>query len=428
MKILIIGNGGREHAIAWKLEQNERVEKIYCSKGNAASKMLKKTENIVLNSISEYIEFAKNNTIDLTIVGSEELLVQGIVDEFKENGLKIFGPDKKAAELEGSKVFSKEFMKKYGVKTAKHENFYNSEDAMDYLSNLVIEYPIVIKADGLAAGKGVIIAFNLKEAISAVEEIMVSKKFNEAGNKIVIEEYLDGKEVSVLSFTDSNVIVPFISAKDHKKIGVGETGLNTGGMGVISPNPYYTEDVEKKFYKDILEPTLEGIKAEKMDFEGVIFFGLMITSKGVYLLEYNMRLGDPETQAVLPLLKDDLLSLIEITLNKKLGENVNIAWKQMASCCVVASAGGYPEAYKTGDVITGLESLIANRKSEIDDKSLVFICGANEDVDGSIKTNGGRILNVVGLGETLEEAQKKAYEEMAKIQFNGKYFRNDIGN
>ncbi len=364
----------------------------------------------------------------LTIVGSEELLVQGIVDEFKKNGLKIFGPDKKAAELEGSKVFSKEFMKKYGVKTAKHKNFYNSEDAMDYLSNLVIEYPIVIKADGLAAGKGVIIAFNLKEAVSAVEEIMVSKKFNEAGNKIVIEEYLDGKEVSVLSFTDSNVIVPFISAKDHKKIGVGETGLNTGGMGVISPNPYYTEDVERKFYKDILEPTLEGIKAEKMDFEGVIFFGLMITSKGVYLLEYNMRLGDPETQAVLPLLKDDLLSLIEITLNKKLGENVNIAWKQMASCCVVASAGGYPEAYKTGDVITGLESLIANRKSEIDDKSLVFICGANEDVDGSIKTNGGRILNVVGLGETLEEAQKKAYEEMAKIQFNGKYFRNDIGN
>jgi len=314
------------------------------------------------------------------------------------------------------------------VKTAKHENFYNSEDAMDYLSNLVIEYPIVIKADGLAAGKGVIIAFNLKEAVSAVEEIMVSKKFNEAGNKIVIEEYLDGKEVSVLSFTDSNVIVPFISAKDHKKIGVGETGLNTGGMGVISPNPYYTEDVERKFYKDILEPTLEGIKAEKMDFEGVIFFGLMITSKGVYLLEYNMRLGDPETQAVLPLLKDDLLSLIEITLNKKLGENANIAWKQMASCCVVASAGGYPEAYKTGDVITGLENLIANRKSEIDDKSLVFICGANEDVDGSIKTNGGRILNVVGLGETLEEAQKKAYQEMAKIQFNGKYFRNDIGN
>lgn len=429
MRILIIGNGGREHAIAWKLEQNSKIEKIYCSKGNASNKMLKKTENIELNKIDEYISFVKENCIDLTIVGSEELLVKGIVDEFKKNNLKIFGPDKKAAKLEGSKVFSKEFMKKYGVKTATYESFYNPEDAIDYLSNLVIDYPIVIKADGLAAGKGVIIANNLNKAIEAVEEIMIAKKFSEAGNKIVIEEYLDGKEVSVLSFTDSNLIMPLISAKDHKKIGIGETGANTGGMGVISPNPYFTDEVEKAFYRDILEPTLLGIKEEKMDFEGIIFFGVMITDKGVYLLEYNMRLGDPETQAILPLLKNDLLSLIELTLDKRLdNNNFKIEWKNMSSCCVVAVSDGYPDEYRKGDIITGLDNMIKNKTSEIDDRSLIFICGANEDASGNIVTSGGRVLNVVGLGVNLEQAQKKAYEEIKKINFKGKYFRNDIGN
>ena len=298
MKILIVGAGGREHAIAWKLSQNKDVEKIFIAPGNAGAELLEIAENVELKGIQEYIDFAKKNGIDLTIVGSEELLVQGIVDEFKKNGLKIFGPDKKAAVLEGSKAYSKDFMKKYGIKTAVYEIFDNSEKAKEFLNNWK-DFPVVIKASGLAAGKGVIIAQNLDEAVKAVEDIMVDEKFGNAGSQVVIEEYLDGVEASILSFTDSKVILPLLSAKDHKKIGENETGLNTGGMGAISPNPYVTGEVFEEFKKNIMEPTLKGIHSEGMDFAGVIFFGLMITKKGVYLLEYNMRLGDPETQAVL---------------------------------------------------------------------------------------------------------------------------------
>jgi len=418
MKILIVGAGGREHAIAWKLSQNEKVEKIFIAPGNACVEMLPNAESVNLGSIDEYISFAKDNNVELTVVGSEELLVQGIVDEFHKNGLKIFGPDKKAAILEGSKAYSKDFMKKYGIKTAVYEIFDNSEKAKEFLNNWK-DFPVVIKASGLAAGKGVIIAQNLNEAIKAVEDIMVDEKFGNAGSQVVIEEFLDGVEASILSFTDSKVIVPLLSAKDHKKIGEDETGLNTGGMGVISPNPFVTDEIFEKFKSDIMEPTLKGIQTEGMDFAGVIFFGLMITKKGVYLLEYNMRMGDPETQAVLPLLENDLLELIEKSFEKKLSE-VKVNWKPLHSCCVVAAAGGYPESYKKGDEITG----VLDFKETNDNK--VFICGAKVE-NGKLLTNGGRVLNAVALGNTLEEAQKKAYELLKTINFEGMYFRKDIG-
>ncbi|BBM57517.1 phosphoribosylamine--glycine ligase [Leptotrichia trevisanii] len=418
MKILIVGAGGREHAIAWKLSQNEKVEKIFIAPGNACVEMLPNAESVNLGSIDEYISFAKDNNVELTVVGSEELLVQGIVDEFHKNGLKIFGPDKKAAILEGSKAYSKNFMKKYGIKTAVYEIFDNSEKAKEFLNNWK-DFPVVIKASGLAAGKGVIIAQNLDEAIRAVEDIMVDEKFGNAGSQVVIEEFLDGVEASILSFTDSKIIVPLLSAKDHKKIGEDETGLNTGGMGVISPNPFVTDEIFEKFKSDIMELTLKGMQAEGMDFAGVIFFGLMITKKGVYLLEYNMRMGDPETQAVLPLLENDLLELIEKSFDKKLSE-VKVNWKSLHSCCVVAAAGGYPESYKKGDEITGVLNF-----NETEDKK-VFICGAKVE-NGKLLTNGGRVLNAVALGNTLEEAQKKAYKLLNSINFKGMYFRKDIG-
>ena len=419
MKILIVGSGGREHAIAWKLSKNSKIKKIYIAPGNAGSEMLEKAENVILeNDIHAYVRFAKENEIDLTFVGSEELLVKGIVDEFKKNGLKIFGPNKNAAILEGSKAYSKNFMKKYGIKTAIYEIFDNVEKAIKFLKEYK-EFPVVIKASGLAAGKGVIIAQNLKEAIKAVEDIMVNDKFGEAGNQVVIEEFLNGVEASILSFTDSKVIVPLLSAKDHKKIGENETGLNTGGMGVISPNPYVTNTVFNEFKEKIMEPTLKGIQAEGMDFEGVIFFGIMITEKGVYLLEYNMRLGDPETQAVLPLLENDLLELIESSFDKKLSE-VNIRWKKLYSCCVVGVAEGYPENYKKGDTITGLDNFDENNNE------LIFIAGAKYE-NNQFLTNGGRVLNTVGIGTTPNEAREKAYNLLNKINFNGKYFRKDIG-
>ena len=419
MKILIVGAGGREHAIAWKLAQNKNIEKIYIVPGNAGSELIDIAENVELGSIREYIEFAKNNNIDLTIVGSEELLVQGIVDEFKKNNLKIFGPDKKAAILEGSKVFSKDFMRKYGIKTADYKVFDNPDEAEKYLKNCEKEkFPIVIKASGLAAGKGVIIAQNLKEAEEAVKEIMIDKKFSSSGNQIVIEEYLEGTEASILSFTDCNVILPLLSAKDHKKIGENETGLNTGGMGVISPNPYVTDEIFEEFKKNIMNPTLRGIREEGMDFEGVIFFGLMITKKGLYLLEYNMRMGDPETQAVLPLMETDLLELLEKSFDKRLSE-AKIKWKPLHSCCVVAVAGGYPEKYNKGDIISGIDNIRKNGE-------LIFICGAKKE-DNNFITSGGRVLNIVGLGKTLEEAQNSAYKAIKNINFENMYYRKDIG-
>lgn len=415
MKLLIVGNGGREHAIALKVSQSEKVKKIYCAPGNGGTDLLEKCENIAISGIEDLVKFAKGEGIDLTIVGSEELLVGGIVDEFHKNNLKIIGPDKKAAILEGSKVFAKSFMKKYGIKTAEYRTFSDVEKAKSYV--LDCKFPIVIKADGLAAGKGVLIVEDKEEALKGLEELMVKNAFDGAGSKIVIEEYLEGVEASILSITDSKRIIPFISAKDHKKIFENETGPNTGGMGAIAPNPYVTEDVNKDFYENILKPTLKGIKEEGMDFSGFIFFGLMITKDGVYLLEYNMRLGDPETQAVLPLLENDFVDVILCAINKNL-DKLKLVWKNKSACCVVMSSGGYPKNYQKGYEISGIETL--DRK-----EVLLFVAGAKRDGE-KLYTSGGRVLNVVGIGENLETAREKAYENIKKLNFKDSYYRKDI--
>ncbi|HEY4534204.1 MAG TPA: phosphoribosylamine--glycine ligase [Fusobacterium sp.] len=399
MRILIIGSGGREDAIAWKLQQNPRVEKI-----------LIKSSSL---SIEELLQIAKEEKIDFTMVGSEELLVKGIVDVFQKENMTIFGPNQQAAMLEGSKAFSKDFMKKYGVKTAKYETFQRVEEALAYVEGE--EYPLVVKASGLAAGKGVIICQRVEEAKKAIQEIMVEKVFQEAGSEVVIEEFLEGVEASILSITDSNVILPFISAKDHKKIGEKETGLNTGGMGVIAPNPYVTEEVYEAFQKDILEPTLKGIKAEGMKFAGIIFFGLMITKKGVYLLEYNMRMGDPETQAVLPLLESDFLEMLEDALAGTL-DSEKIKWSKDSSCCVVLASGGYPVSYQKGYEIHGLDEV----------EQHVFFAGVKQE-NGKYYNNGGRVLNIVATAPTLDEAIQKAYIDIQKVSFQDSYYRKDIG-
>ena len=418
MKILIVGSGGREHAIAWKISQNQKVKKIFAAPGNAYNKLIKNCENVNINSSDEILNFAKKENIDLTIVGSEELLVDGIVDKFEENNLKIFGPNKQAALLEGSKAFAKDFMEKYGVKTAKYKSFTDKDEAVKYLDEM--SYPVVIKASGLAAGKGVVIAQNRKEAETTLEDMMVNKAFASAGDTVVIEEFLDGVEISVLSITDANVILPFISAKDHKKISEKETGLNTGGMGVIAPNPYYTKTIEGKFISDILEPTLKGLKAEKMNFAGIIFFGLMVAKGEVYLLEYNMRMGDPETQAVLPLMKTDYLDLIDAALNKKL-DKFKIDWENKSACCVVMAAGGYPVKYEKGNVISGLEKFSAE-----DENKKIFFAGVKSD-NGNFLTNGGRVLNVVAIENSLDGAITKAYDSVKEISFKDNYYRKDIG-
>ncbi|MEI0487004.1 phosphoribosylamine--glycine ligase [Brachyspira intermedia] len=414
MKILVIGSGAREHAICNNLLKNEKVSKVYCAPGNAGTAIEKNCENVKISTIDEILNFAKKESIDLTIVGSEEMLVYGIVDKFEENGLKIFGPNKQAAILEGSKAYAKDFMKKYGVKTAEYELFTDYDKANEYLNKC--SYPIVIKASGLALGKGVLIFQDKQEAKNALEDIMVKKIFKDAGNEVVIEEFLEGVEASILSVTDSNVIIPFISAKDHKKVGDNDTGNNTGGMGVISPNPYYTKEAEELFIKDILEPTLKGIKAEKMSFAGIIFFGLMITKKGVYLLEYNVRMGDPETQAVLQLLETDYLSIIESAMKRELS-TLNIKWKNKHACCVVMASGGYPASYNKGYKIEGIDKI----------NGQCFIAGAKLDENNNIITDGGRVLNVVNIADSLEEARKLTYADIEKIDFKDKYYRKDIG-
>lgn len=414
MKILVIGSGAREHAICNNLLKNEKVSKVYCAPGNAGTAREKNCENVKISTIDEILNFAKKESIDLTIVGSEEMLVYGIVDKFEENGLKIFGPNKQAAILEGSKAYAKDFMKKYGVKTAEYELFNDYNKASEYLNKC--SYPIVIKASGLALGKGVLICQDKEEAKNALEDIMVKKIFKDAGNEVVIEEFLEGVEASILSVTDSNIIIPFISAKDHKKVGDNDTGNNTGGMGVISPNPYYTKEAEELFIKDILEPTLKGIKAEKMSFAGIIFFGLMITKKGVYLLEYNVRMGDPETQAVLQLLETDYLSIIESAMKRELS-TLNIKWKNKHACCVVMASGGYPASYNKGYKIEGIDKI----------NGQCFIAGAKLDENNNIITDGGRVLNVVNIADSLEEARKLTYADIEKIDFKDKYYRKDIG-
>ncbi|ENZ01568.1 phosphoribosylamine-glycine ligase [Clostridium thermobutyricum] len=413
MKILLVGSGGRESAIAFKIAQNEKVEKIYVAPGNGGTATYKKCENVNLTDIDELLVFAKNNRIDLTVVGPEEPLTNGIVDKFKSEGLKIFGPDKKGAELEGSKSFSKDFMKKYGVSTAEYEVFYDHKKAKEYLENC--NYPIVIKADGLAAGKGVVICEEKKTALETIDLFMINDIFKGSGKKVVIEEFLEGIEASILSITDGKRIIPFLSAKDHKQIFDGNKGPNTGGMGVVCPNPYVTEEVLKDFYENIMDKTLIGIQKEEMDFKGIIFFGIMITKNGVKLLEYNVRMGDPETQSVLSLMKTDILDLIEKAIEEKL-DDVEVEWEEGYCVNVVLSSKGYP-----GKAETGYEINIDNEEI-----SNIFIAGAKLE-EGKLITTGGRVLSVVGKGKTLNEAKNNAYKIREKVNFFGAYCRSDIG-
>ncbi|MBU5487422.1 phosphoribosylamine--glycine ligase [Clostridium sp. MSJ-8] len=413
MKLLLIGSGGREHAIAHTLAKSPKVDKIYVAPGNGGTAIENKCENINITDLDELAAFAKENDIYLTVVGPEDPLTRGITDKFKSQGLRIFGPDKAGAQLEGSKSFSKEFMKKYGVKTAEYAVFTDADEAKKYLEDCA--YPTVIKADGLAAGKGVIICFNKEEAIKAIDDCMVNDIFNGAGQKVVIEEFLEGVEASILSITDGKTIIPFVSGKDHKQIYDGGKGPNTGGMGVLAPNPYVTDDVMKDFEENIMANTLKGIQAEGFDFKGIIFFGLMITKKGTYLLEYNVRMGDPETQSVLSLMESDLFELIEAAMNESLSKTT-VKWKDGVCINVVLASKGYPGKFQKGYEIT------------IDDaiKDKVFIAGAKFE-DGVLKTNGGRVLSVIGTGKTVEEARKDAYNNIKFVNFKDSYCRNDIG-
>lgn len=412
MNILLIGSGGREHAIAKKFSQNNNVKKIYCAPGNGGMHIEKKCENINIESIEDLLMFAKENNIDLTFVGPEKPLVEGIVDIFTKEGLKIFGPNQKGAQLEGSKSFSKDFMSKYGVKTAKYAVFTNYDQALKYIEKE--EYPIVIKADGLASGKGVYICQTVSKAKNSIKEIMIDNIFDGAGSKIVVEEYLEGVEASILSITDGETIIPFISAKDHKQIFDGGLGPNTGGMGVISPNPFYTKDIEDNFTNNIMMPTLHGIKEEFSNFCGIIFFGIMITAKGTYLLEYNVRLGDPETQSVLELMQNDFFDLVQSAINKNLSE-FKMSWKDEYSCNVVLASEGYPGKIKTGYEIKLVDGL-----------KDIYIAGAKCS-NNILYTSSGRVASVVGRGKSLDEAINNAYKRIGKIDFKGKHMRGDIG-
>lgn len=415
MKILIIGGGGREHAIAWKLSNENNVKTIYCAPGNAGISEVAQCIDINDSNIEELLNFAKDNQIDLTIVGPEVPLVKGIVDEFEKEGLKIFGPNKECSQLEGSKAFSKDFMIRHNIHTAKYKEYTNIDEAISEIDNF--GYPLVIKADGLAAGKGVVIPQNREEAIATLNEMMRDKKFGNAGEKIVIEEFLKGIETSILAFVDNNTIIPMVSAKDHKKVYNHEQGPNTGGMGTFSPSEIYTDKLAKEIEENVLKATLEGFKKDGLDYKGILFIGLMITEDGAKVLEYNVRFGDPETQSVLFRLKTDLNKIMESILDNRLNE-IKIEYKKEEAVCVMLTSGGYPDIYQKGKVIEGLSEL---------DKDIVVFHSGTKISDGKLVTNGGRVLGITASANTVEEAARKIYENINKISFEGMHYRTDIG-
>ncbi|SHJ93945.1 phosphoribosylamine--glycine ligase [Tepidibacter formicigenes] len=414
MKVLVVGSGGREHTIVWKLRKEEKVDKIYCAPGNAGISKLADIVDIKDNDIEGLLNFAKKENIDLTIVGPEVPLVLGIVDEFEKKGLKIFGPNKECSQLEGSKVFSKNFMIRHNIPTAKYKEYTDINEAKKNIG--MYGYPVVIKADGLAAGKGVIIAQNENEAVSALEEIMENKKFGDSGNKVVVEEFLEGIETSILAFVDGETIVPMVSAKDHKKVFDNEKGPNTGGMGTFSPSNIYDEKLEKEIREKVLKPILEGLKKDKLEYKGVLFIGLMITNDGAKVLEFNVRFGDPETQVVLTRLETDLVDIIDSILNKRLSD-IDIKWSEGKTVCVILTSGGYPDNYEKGKVI---------KIGDLDEDILLFHSGTRLE-GNNILTNGGRVIGVTAKGKTLEEATKKVYENIDKIYFDKVHYRKDIG-
>ncbi len=419
MKVLIVGSGGREHAIAWKVAQSKKVDKIYCAPGNAGISEVAECVPIGAMEFDKLVAFAKEKEIDLTVIGMDDPLVGGIVDVFEKEGLRVFGPKKNAAILEGSKAFSKDLMKKYNIPTAAYETFTDPEKALEYLETA--KMPIVLKADGLALGKGVLICQTLEEAKEGVKTLMMDKKFGSAGDEIVIEEFMTGREVSVLSFVDGNIVKIMSSAQDHKRAKDGDQGLNTGGMGNFSPSPFYTKEVDEFCKKYIYQPTVDAMKAEGRPFKGVIFFGLMLTPDGPKVLEYNARFGDPEAQVVLPRLENDIVDVFEACIDGTL-DQVDLKFdNDRATVCVILASDGYPIEYKKGFPIEGLE------KFKGKDDYYVFHSGTKFNENGQIVTNGGRVLGVTATGKDLKEARKKAYEATEWISFENKYMRHDIG-
>lgn len=414
MKILVVGGGGREHAIIKSLLKSDKVEKIYALPGNGGIAMDAECYPIKATELDKIVEFAVDKKVDYAVVAPDDPLVLGLVDRLEEVGVPCFGPKKDAAIIEGSKVFSKWLMKKYGIPTGDSVTFTNADEAIEYLKKS--DFPAVIKADGLALGKGVIIAQTFEEAENAVKEIMLDKVFGASGNSILIEEFLTGPEVSVLSFTDGNVVIPMVSSMDHKRAKDGDEGLNTGGMGTVAPNPYYTEDIAKECMDKIFIPTIEAMKKEGRTFKGCLYFGLMLTPKGPKVIEYNCRFGDPETQVVLPLLESDLLTIMQATTNGTLSQD-QVKWKDGAATCVVMASNGYPQKYESGFEI---------KIGKLDSDEDVFVAGAKLD-GGVLKTSGGRVLGAVATAKTLKEAVEKAYKVAGKISFDNAYYRKDIG-
>ena len=417
MKILVVGGGGREHAIVKKLAQSKKNPKIYVAPGNAGTEEIATNVAISVMDFDKLADFAKKEKIDLTVVGMDDPLVGGIVDRFESEGLRVFGPRKNAAILEGSKAFSKDLMKKYGIPTAAYENFNDPQKAIKYLETA--NYPIVLKADGLALGKGVLICKTFEEAKSGIEELMIDKSFGDAGNTIVIEEFLEGREVSVLSFVDGTHYALMTSAQDHKRAKDGDEGLNTGGMGTFSPSPFYTEEVDRFCKENIYQKTVDAMRAEGREFKGIIFYGLMLTKSGVKVLEYNARFGDPETQVVLPRMENDIIDVFEACIDGCL-DKIDLKFENNAAVCVVLASDGYPLKYEKGKKITGLENF--EGKTDI----FAFHAGTKK-VNGDVLTNGGRVLGITAKAPTLKEARDKAYEATKLVEFENKYMRNDIG-
>lgn len=418
MKVLVVGSGGREHALVWKLYQSEKVDKIYAAPGNDGMLNLAERVDIASDNIEKLADWAENNEIDLTVVGPETPLVAGIVDRFEERGLKAFGPSKDAARLEGSKVFAKNILEKYDIPTAEYEVFTDPKKALDYLGQLD-NYPHVIKAEGLAAGKGVVIAQDIDEALEAVNKIMENRVFGDAGDRIVVEDFLKGKEVSVLALTDGENIIPLVPSQDHKPVFDGGEGPNTGGMGAYSPTPFVSEKLKDEIFTTILKPTVEALRKEGIKYKGILYAGLILTEMGPRVLEYNVRLGDPEAQVVLPRLQSDLVDMMELTIDENL-EDVSLEWDERAAVCVMLASGGYPLTYKTGFEIKGLDEL--NKYDDL----LIFHSGTRKKGDQFV-TDGGRVLGLTVLEDSLLAALDRVYEYIDDIYFEDMHYRTDIG-
>jgi phosphoribosylamine--glycine ligase len=416
MKVLVVGSGGREHAICWKLKQSPRVTELYCAPGNAGIGKDAECVPVSAEDIPGIVALAQEKAIDLAVIGPEVPLAMGIVDALEAVGVKTFGPNKKCSQLEASKAFTKSFLARHGIPTAKYKEYTDKQALIDDIG--IFGWPMVIKADGLAAGKGVVLAENAVEAEAAIEDMMGSRVFGEAGDKIVVEECLRGVEASMLCFVDTNTIVPMEPAQDYKRILDGDRGPNTGGMGSYSPSLVFNDALMEQLRKEILEPTLAGFQADGLDFRGVLFIGLMIGKDGPKVIEFNNRFGDPETQSVLMRLDTDLLDVFEAVCDDRLAE-IELKWKPQTACCVVAASGGYPGSYEKGKVITGLD--------DVDEDIVVFHAGTAFDADGNIVTSGGRVLGVTALGETHDEAREKAYDNIEKIAFEGMQYRKEIG-